>query len=239
MRCLWEEILKNNLCSLVVVWMLNIQTQEVALCWMKPLVHLVVCFNWQSSIWMESFPSCIWRCWALLHAKHALSHCVTSPCFRSYFIFPPVSCPAAFRALLQIRAMRKKLGPLSPTSFNPIIASQTSDSEEHSVSIGVLTVPVLTLPHFCWFGLLGCEMPPRFIATVLCRRRLSFDSLIVKTVVWLYKGFYRPVVPWPLRDPGKSTATWRPGNPKMSQNNRKFLGQVGANSHFIQTCKQE
>lgn len=41
---------------------------------------------------------------------------------------------AAFRALLQIRAMRKKLGPLSPTSFNPIIASQTSDSEEHSVS---------------------------------------------------------------------------------------------------------
>lgn len=40
----------------------------------------------------------------------------------------------AFRALLQIRAMRKKLGPLSPTSFNPIISSQTSDSEEHSVS---------------------------------------------------------------------------------------------------------
>lgn len=40
---------------------------------------------------------------------------------------------AAFRALLQIRAMRKKLGPLSPTSFNPIISSQTSDSEEHSV----------------------------------------------------------------------------------------------------------
>lgn len=30
--------------------------------------------------------------------------------------------------------MRKKLGPLSPTSFNPIISSQTSDSEEHSVS---------------------------------------------------------------------------------------------------------
>uniref|UniRef100_A0A2K5DB11 E3 ubiquitin-protein ligase n=1 Tax=Aotus nancymaae TaxID=37293 RepID=A0A2K5DB11_AOTNA len=33
-----------------------------------------------------------------------------------------------------IRAMRKKLGPLSPTSFNPIISSQTSDSEEHSSS---------------------------------------------------------------------------------------------------------
>nr|XP_013797312.1 PREDICTED: RING finger protein 157 [Apteryx mantelli mantelli] len=40
----------------------------------------------------------------------------------------------SFRALLQIRAMRKKLGPLSPTSFNPIIASQTSDSEEPSSS---------------------------------------------------------------------------------------------------------
>ena len=47
-------------------------------------------------------------------------------------LFVPVA--AAFRALLQIRAMRKRLGPLSPTSFNPIIASQTSDSEEHSVS---------------------------------------------------------------------------------------------------------
>lgn len=29
--------------------------------------------------------------------------------------------------------MRKKLSPLSPTSFNPVITSQTSDSEEHSV----------------------------------------------------------------------------------------------------------
>ncbi|NXT74615.1 RN157 ligase, partial [Zapornia atra] len=43
-------------------------------------------------------------------------------------------CRLPFRALLQIRAMRKKLGPLSPTSFNPIIVSQTSDSEEHSSS---------------------------------------------------------------------------------------------------------
>ncbi|KFR17438.1 RING finger protein 157, partial [Opisthocomus hoazin] len=43
-------------------------------------------------------------------------------------------CRLPFRALLQIRAMRKRLGPLSPTSFNPIIASQTSDSEEHSSS---------------------------------------------------------------------------------------------------------
>ncbi|XP_049626722.1 E3 ubiquitin ligase RNF157 [Suncus etruscus] len=43
-------------------------------------------------------------------------------------------CRLPFRALLQIRAMRKKLGPMSPTSFNPIISSQTSDSEEHSSS---------------------------------------------------------------------------------------------------------
>ncbi|XP_034361782.1 E3 ubiquitin ligase RNF157 isoform X1 [Arvicanthis niloticus] len=43
-------------------------------------------------------------------------------------------CRLPFRALLQIRAMRKKLGPLSPGSFNPIISSQTSDSEEHSSS---------------------------------------------------------------------------------------------------------
>ncbi|XP_033294457.1 E3 ubiquitin ligase RNF157 isoform X4 [Orcinus orca] len=43
-------------------------------------------------------------------------------------------CRLPFRALLQIRAMRKKLGPLSPTSFNPILSSQTSDSEERSSS---------------------------------------------------------------------------------------------------------
>uniref|UniRef100_A0A8B9F9C0 E3 ubiquitin-protein ligase n=1 Tax=Amazona collaria TaxID=241587 RepID=A0A8B9F9C0_9PSIT len=43
-------------------------------------------------------------------------------------------CRLPFRALLQIRAMRKKLGPLSPTGFNPIISSQTSDSEEPSSS---------------------------------------------------------------------------------------------------------
>ena len=40
---------------------------------------------------------------------------------------------SAFRALLQIRAMRKKLSPLSPGSFNPVITSQTSDSEDNSV----------------------------------------------------------------------------------------------------------
>ncbi|XP_043924035.1 E3 ubiquitin ligase RNF157 [Protopterus annectens] len=42
-------------------------------------------------------------------------------------------CRLPFRALLQIRAMRKKPGPLSPTSFNPIVASQSSDSDEHSL----------------------------------------------------------------------------------------------------------
>ncbi|XP_058476099.1 E3 ubiquitin ligase RNF157 isoform X2 [Solea solea] len=43
-------------------------------------------------------------------------------------------CRLPFRALLQIRAMRKKLSPLTPTSFHPVITSQTSDSEEHSAS---------------------------------------------------------------------------------------------------------
>ncbi|XP_033895279.2 E3 ubiquitin ligase RNF157-like isoform X2 [Acipenser ruthenus] len=43
-------------------------------------------------------------------------------------------CRLPFRALLQIRAMRKKTSPLSPSGFNPIIASHTSDSEEQSAS---------------------------------------------------------------------------------------------------------
>ncbi|XP_041076290.1 E3 ubiquitin ligase RNF157-like isoform X2 [Polyodon spathula] len=43
-------------------------------------------------------------------------------------------CRLPFRALLQIRAMRKKTSPLSPSGFNPIIASHNSDSEEHSAS---------------------------------------------------------------------------------------------------------
>ncbi|XP_070980996.1 E3 ubiquitin ligase RNF157 isoform X3 [Oncorhynchus clarkii lewisi] len=41
-------------------------------------------------------------------------------------------CRLPFRALLQIRAMKKKLSPLSPARFNPVITCQTSDSEEHS-----------------------------------------------------------------------------------------------------------
>lgn len=39
----------------------------------------------------------------------------------------------AFRALLQIRAVRKKPGALSPISFSPVLA-QNVDHEEHSVS---------------------------------------------------------------------------------------------------------
>lgn len=43
-------------------------------------------------------------------------------------------CRLPFRALLQIRAMRKKLSPLSPSGFNAVITSHTGDSEEHSAS---------------------------------------------------------------------------------------------------------
>ncbi|XP_040185994.1 E3 ubiquitin ligase RNF157 isoform X4 [Rana temporaria] len=43
-------------------------------------------------------------------------------------------CRLPFRALLQIRAMRKLPGPHSPAGFSPIIAAPTSDSEEHTVS---------------------------------------------------------------------------------------------------------
>uniref|UniRef100_A0A672LFK4 E3 ubiquitin-protein ligase n=1 Tax=Sinocyclocheilus grahami TaxID=75366 RepID=A0A672LFK4_SINGR len=52
-------------------------------------------------------------------------------------VAPSVDCVStnpSFRALLQIRAMRKKPSPLTPTGFNPVITSQTSDSEEHSAS---------------------------------------------------------------------------------------------------------
>lgn len=45
----------------------------------------------------------------------------------------PVFSSPAFRALLQIRAVRKKPGALSPVSFSPVLA-QTMDHDEHSVS---------------------------------------------------------------------------------------------------------
>ncbi|KAG8446077.1 hypothetical protein GDO86_013813 [Hymenochirus boettgeri] len=41
-------------------------------------------------------------------------------------------CRLPFRALLQIRAMRKVPSPHSPSGFSPIIAAPTSDSEEHT-----------------------------------------------------------------------------------------------------------
>ncbi|KAB5555818.1 hypothetical protein PHYPO_G00038500 [Pangasianodon hypophthalmus] len=43
-------------------------------------------------------------------------------------------CRLPFRALLQIRALRRKLSPISTTGFNPAITSQSSDSEEHSAA---------------------------------------------------------------------------------------------------------
>uniref|UniRef100_A0A8C4IRV7 E3 ubiquitin-protein ligase n=1 Tax=Dicentrarchus labrax TaxID=13489 RepID=A0A8C4IRV7_DICLA len=43
-------------------------------------------------------------------------------------------CRLPFRALLQIRAVRKKPGALSPVSFSPVLA-QTMDHDEHSVSL--------------------------------------------------------------------------------------------------------
>uniref|UniRef100_U3I8F4 E3 ubiquitin-protein ligase n=1 Tax=Anas platyrhynchos platyrhynchos TaxID=8840 RepID=U3I8F4_ANAPP len=82
-------------------------------------------------------------------------------------------CRLPFRALLQIRAMRKKLGPLSPTSFNPIIASQTSDSEEHSSSENIppgyevvslleaLNGPLTPSPGAVRLRALGDAAPPR------------------------------------------------------------------------------
>uniref|UniRef100_A0A674PC71 E3 ubiquitin-protein ligase n=1 Tax=Takifugu rubripes TaxID=31033 RepID=A0A674PC71_TAKRU len=48
-------------------------------------------------------------------------------------------CRLPFRALLQIRAVRKKPGALSPVSFSPVLA-QTMDHDEHSV--GLVHVPV-------------------------------------------------------------------------------------------------
>lgn len=46
---------------------------------------------------------------------------------------PACSSLLAFRALLQIRAVRKKPGALSPVSFSPVLA-QSVDHDEHSVS---------------------------------------------------------------------------------------------------------
>uniref|UniRef100_A0AAQ5XJT7 E3 ubiquitin-protein ligase n=1 Tax=Amphiprion ocellaris TaxID=80972 RepID=A0AAQ5XJT7_AMPOC len=54
-------------------------------------------------------------------------------------------CRLPFRALLQIRAVRKKPGALSPVSFSPVLA-QTMDHDEHSVC-GKYIVSVCYLPQ--------------------------------------------------------------------------------------------
>ncbi|XP_072415119.1 E3 ubiquitin ligase RNF157 isoform X2 [Chiloscyllium punctatum] len=43
-------------------------------------------------------------------------------------------CRLPFRALLQIRAMRKKLDPLTPSGYNPIITSQIAETDDHPAS---------------------------------------------------------------------------------------------------------
>ncbi|XP_048449650.1 E3 ubiquitin ligase RNF157-like, partial [Rhincodon typus] len=43
-------------------------------------------------------------------------------------------CRLPFRALLQIRAMRKKQDPLTPSGYNPIITSQIAETDDHSAS---------------------------------------------------------------------------------------------------------
>lgn len=63
-------------------------------------------------------------------------------------------CFPAFRALLQIRAVRKKPGALSPVSFSPVLA-QTMDHDEHSVRYTFFTscasyLTALTVKKIIW-----------------------------------------------------------------------------------------
>ena len=69
---------------------------------------------------------CLWQAKELWHASGMAWSClaVRSPAYCSLL---------AFRALLQIRAVRKKPGALSPVSFSPVLA-QSVDHDEHSVS---------------------------------------------------------------------------------------------------------
>lgn len=76
-----------------------------------------------------SFPIptvCLQQAKELWHAPGMAWSCVAmcSPAYCSLL---------AFRALLQIRAVRKKPGALSPVSFSPVLA-QSVDHDEHSVS---------------------------------------------------------------------------------------------------------
>lgn len=57
----------------------------------------------------------------------------------------------AFRALLQIRAVRKKPGALSPVSFSPVLA-QSVDHDEHSVSITHRPVHTTCVLLSAWAG---------------------------------------------------------------------------------------
>ncbi|XP_017596773.1 PREDICTED: E3 ubiquitin-protein ligase MGRN1 isoform X3 [Corvus brachyrhynchos] len=54
-------------------------------------------------------------------------------------------CRLPFRALLQIRAVRKKPGALSPVSFSPVLA-QSVDHDEHSRPFKPLKVSSVSLP---------------------------------------------------------------------------------------------
>lgn len=65
---------------------------------------------------------CLWQGEELWHSLALLGCAVTTSCSL-----------LAFRALLQIRAVRKKPGALSPVSFSPVLA-QSVDHDEHSVS---------------------------------------------------------------------------------------------------------
>lgn len=69
-----------------------------------------------------SCQECLWQGQELWQGLALLGCAVTTSC----------SLPA-FRALLQIRAVRKKPGALSPVSFSPVLA-QSVDHDEHSVS---------------------------------------------------------------------------------------------------------
>lgn len=64
---------------------------------------------------------------------------------------PACSSLPAFRALLQIRAVRKKPGALSPVSFSPVLA-QSVDHDEHSVSITHRLVHTTCVLLSAWTG---------------------------------------------------------------------------------------
>ncbi|XP_053707466.1 E3 ubiquitin-protein ligase MGRN1b isoform X4 [Synchiropus splendidus] len=71
-------------------------------------------------------------------------------------------CRLPFRALLQIRAVRKKPGALSPVSFSPVLA-QTMDHDEHSVSATLYSAPfAFALTFLFVFQQSTDSVPPGF-----------------------------------------------------------------------------